>query len=142
MPNACSIPVRCVSTAPVLVRRPSTAVAAGFPSPAEDYYDGPVDLTAALIPNPAATFLVRVSGWSMRDAGIFDGDELIVDRSLPAVDGRVVVALIDGEFTVKRLRMRGRSVILEAANSDYPPIVVRDPGFRVWGVVRTVIHHV
>ena len=129
--------------APLLLHRVSCAVAAGFPSPAEDYYDGPVDLTAALVPNPASTFVVRVSGNSMEGAGIFDGDELLVDRSLPVANGRVVVAVLDGEFTVKRLARRGGRVCLEAEHPDYAPILVHDGAdFRVWGVVRTVIHHV
>ena len=116
-------------------------MSAGFPNPAEDYYDGPIDLVRELVPNPAATFVCRVSGWSMRGAGIFDGDELLVDRSLPVDDGRIVVGLLDGEFTVKRFRRRGGRIVLESERPDYPPTVVQDNDFRVWGVVRHAIHH-
>ena len=129
-------------SAPVWVRWALSAVPAGFPSPAQDYDTDPVDLVRALVPNPAATFVCRVSGHSMVGAGIYDGDELLVDRSLPVVDGRVVVAILDGEFIVKRFRRRGRAVVLESEHPDYPPLVVTDPDFFVWGVVRRVIHHV
>lgn len=127
----------------MLVRWALSAVPAGFPSPAQDYDTDPVDLVRALVPNPAAMFVCRVSGHSMVGAGIYDGDELLVDRSLPVVDGRIVVAVLaDGEFTVKRYRDTRSGVVLESEHPDYPPIVIRDAESRVWGVVRTVIHHV
>lgn len=79
----------------------------------------------------------------MVGAGIHDGDELLVDRSLPVVDGRIVVAVLaDGEFTVKRFRRTPSGVVLESEHPDYPPITIRDSESRIWGVVRTVIHHV
>ncbi|ASR40006.1 peptidase S24 (plasmid) [Prauserella marina] len=116
-------------------------VAAGFPSPAEDYYTGPVSLDRNLIRNPASTFVLRVSGDSMIEAGISDGDEVLVDRSLTPGDGDVVVAVLHDEFTLKRLRLRPPR--LEPANPEFPVIPVpRDgEGFDVWGVVTTVIHH-
>jgi DNA polymerase V len=117
-------------------------VPAGFPSPAEDYYDGPIDLDAHLIRNPAATFIMRISGRSMEGAGIHDGDEIIVDRSLRAVDGSIIVAVLDNEFTCKTLRTDPPR--LEPANPDFEPIPIPIPeeGITVWGVVTTVIHHV
>lgn len=115
-------------------------VPAGFPSPAEEYYGGPLSLDEHLIRNRAATFVLRVSGWSMRDAGIADGDEIIVDRSLKAVDGSIVVAVVDGEFTVKTLRTHPPR--LEPANPDYPVIPIPEEGITAWGVVTVVIHHV
>ena len=141
--NGCTVPVAWVESAPVWVRWAVSAVPAGFPSPAQDYDTDPVDLVRALVPNPAATFVCRVSGHSMVGAGIHDGDELLVDRSLPVVDGRIVVAVLaDGEFTVKRFRRTGSGVVLESEHPDYPPIAIRDSESRIWGVVRTVIHHV
>ncbi|MET9260484.1 translesion error-prone DNA polymerase V autoproteolytic subunit [Amycolatopsis sp. NPDC004079] len=115
-------------------------VPAGFPSPAEDYYAGPVSLDRNLLRNPA-TFVLRVSGDSMVEAGISDGDEIIVDRSLTPDDGDVVVAVLYDEFTVKRLRLRPPQ--LEPANPAFPVIPLpRDgEGFEVWGVVTAVIRH-
>ncbi len=117
------------------------AVAAGFPSPADDYMEGRLDLNTHLVRHPAATFFVRVTGDSMLGAGIHPGDLLVVDRSLEPVDRKVVIAVIDGELTVKRIRMRGSAILLEPENSDYPPIEIdRDMNFEVWGVVTSVIH--
>ena len=99
-----------------------TPVSAGWPSPAQDYFDGHIDLSKHLIPRPSATFLVRVSGCSMRDAGIADGDELIVDRSLRARDGQIVVAVVDDEFVVKTLRTRPPRLV--AAHPDYPDMLL------------------
>ncbi|WP_394468248.1 LexA family protein [Kutzneria buriramensis] len=115
-------------------------VPAGFPSPAEDYYDGPIDLDAHLIRNPAATFIMRISGRSMEGVGIHDGDEIIVDRSLRAGDGSIIVAVLDNEFTCKTLRTDPPR--LEPANPDFEPIPIPEEGITVWGVVTTVIHHV
>lgn len=116
-------------------------VSAGFPSPAEDYIEGRLDLNQYLIKNPAATFFVKVSGSSMIDAGIHDGDILIVDRSLQAADKKVVIAVVKGELAVRRIRTEGSRLTLIAENRDYKPLrVEEDMGFEVWGVVTNVIH--
>ena len=116
-------------------------LAAGFPSPADDYIEGRLDLNRHLIKHPAATFFVRVSGDSMIDAGIHHGDLLVVDRSLDAVDGNVIVAALDGELTVKRLSKRGESLRLLPANADYQPIeILTQQSFEIFGVVTNVIH--
>ncbi|WP_026533868.1 translesion error-prone DNA polymerase V autoproteolytic subunit [Arthrobacter sp. H14] len=118
-------------------------VPAGFPSPAQDYYDGSIDLNKHLIQDSTSTFIVRVSGESMSGAGISDGDELIVDRSLTPVDGSVVVAILDGELTVKRLRITASGVVLQAENHDYPDITVPEMSdLSVWGTVTRCLHHV
>jgi len=119
-----------------LVRMPG-----GFPSPAEDYLEGSLDLNRHLLRHPAATFYFRVTGDSMRDAGIHSGDLLVVDRSLEPRDGSVVVAVVGGDFTVKRLRLKGGRPRLEAENPAHPPLDLPDPSdFKVWGVVTYCIH--
>jgi DNA polymerase V len=116
-------------------------VAAGFPSPADDYLEGQLDLNQHLIKHPVATFFVRVAGDSMVRAGIHPGDLLIVDRSLEVRDGRVVIAVVDGELLVKRLRQRGECVYLVAENPSYPSLLITEAmDFSVWGVVTNVIH--
>jgi DNA polymerase V len=116
-------------------------VAAGFPSPAEDHVDSKLDLNRHFIKNPAATFFVRVSGDSMTGAGIHNGDLLIVDRSLEPLPGRVVIAVINGEHTVKRLHREGDRILLLAENADYPPIEVSEmEELHIWGVVTCVLH--
>ncbi len=116
-------------------------IPAGFPSPAEDYIEQQLDLHQHLVKHPAATFFVKVSGDSMQGAGIFSGDLLIVDRSLPPLNGKIVVAILNGEFTVKRLRIHGKKIWLLAENPTYPPISVGEENeFQVWGVVTYVIH--
>ena len=124
-------------------RRPlyQQPVTAGFPSPAEDHIDSKLDLNRHYIKNPAATFYVRVDGDSMIGAGIHSGDLLIVDRSIEPVPGKVVIAVINGEHTVKRLRREGNHVLLVAENADYPPIMVSElQELHIWGVVTEVIH--
>ncbi|YCI01036.1 translesion error-prone DNA polymerase V autoproteolytic subunit (plasmid) [Arthrobacter sp. D2-10] len=119
------------------------SIPAGFPSPAQDYYDKGIDLNAHLIKDVTSTFIVRVSGESMVGAGISDGDELIVDRSLTAVDGSVVVAVLDGELTIKRLRITPGGVVLAAENPSFPDIVVPELGdLSIWGVVTRCLHYV
>lgn len=115
---------------------------AGFPSPADDHLEPSIDLLELLIPNRPATFLWRVDGHSMRDAGIFHDDILIVDRSLEARDGDVVVAIVNGERSLKRLRLDGRRPRLTFENSDYPDTyaVPDDAQVEVWGVVRANVH--
>ncbi len=116
-------------------------VQAGFPSPADDYVEGRLDLNAHLVRHPAATFFVRVAGDSMINAGIRPDDILVVDRSLDAADRRVVIAVIDGELTVKRLRMQNGRISLMAENPDYPDIEIQPSmAFEIWGVVTHVIH--
>lgn len=120
-----------------------TSVEAGFPSPAEDYIEGSLDLNRHLIKHPAATFFVKVSGNSMIGAGIFPGDILIVDRSLDAVDKKIVIAVVDRELTVKRLRIRSGRPFLEPENDQYSPIeITTEMSFEIWGVVTNVIHKV
>jgi DNA polymerase V len=116
-------------------------IRAGFPSPADDCLEKNICLQDLLIEHPAATFLVKVEGHSMRDAGIFDGDLAVVDRAVTAAHGKIVVAVIDGEFTLKRLSYRGGSCFLESANDSFAPIEVSDCSDNcVWGVVTSVIH--
>jgi len=113
---------------------------AGFPSPAEDHIDKNLDLNEHLIRRPAATFFVRVSGKSMIGAGINDGALLVVDRSEDARDGRVVVAVVEGAHTVKRLRRKDGRCWLESANPTFSDIQVIDDESRVWGVVTFAIN--
>lgn len=119
----------------------ASRVAAGFPSPAADYVEGRIDLNTLLVKHPAATFLVRVQGDSMIGAGIHPHDILIVDRSITPSDGRIVIAVLSGELTVKRLQTRADHVTLLPENPAYEPIVVNDNNeFMIWGVVTNVIH--
>jgi len=117
------------------------SVAAGFPSPADDYVETGIDLNEQLIARPSSTFFLRVSGDSMIGAGIHHGDLLIVDRSVEPRHGRVVVAAVEGAFTLKRLvRHQGR-LRLEAAHPAYPPLELSDADdTRLWGVAIHVIH--
>ena len=117
-----------------------TRVQAGFPSPAQGEYADSIDLNRALITNPAATFCARVIGNSMVDAGINEGDLLIIDRSITPHDGNIAVCFIDGDFTVKRLSVREEGVFLTPANASFPEIqVTEDSSFQVWGVVSHII---
>ena len=126
------------------------SVVAGFPSPAEQYLEPPLDLNELLVKRPAATYFVRVEGDSMIGAGIHDGDLLVVDRSLTPADGDVVIASVDGEFTVKTYRCamkpgadgrKRRCITLEPANPDYPAIVISSGQELVmFGKVTAVIH--
>ena len=116
-------------------------VSAGFPSPAQDYYDGYLNLHQYLVPDPNNVFFVRASGDSMVGAGIHDGDLLIVDRSKKKPNGKVVIASLNGEFTLKRLFQTRERFELQPENPDYPSIPVSvDDDFQLWGVVRHVIH--
>ena len=117
------------------------AVAAGFPSAADDCIEKKLDLNELLIKHPAATFFVRVEGDSMLNAGIHSGDILVVDRSLPATYGKIIVAIFNGEFTVKRLLFKQSKKILSPENPLYPVIEIpTESDFQVWGVVTSVIH--
>ena len=125
---------------PLRLRRYTSRVAAGFPSPADDHLEGPLDLNDHLVAHPAATFVVRVEGDSMVGAGIRDGDLLVVDRAREAKSGAIVVAVVDGELTVKRLRIGRQGIRLEAENPAYKPIVVRESAdLVIWGVVAHAI---
>ena len=116
-------------------------VAAGFPSPAEDYVDVGIDLKEQLSRHPTSTFFLHVSGNSMTDAGIHDGDLLVVDRSLDPRPGKVVVAVLDGAFTLKRLVRHHGRLRLEAAPPDYPPLELHRCGeVPIWGVALHVLH--
>ena len=116
-------------------------VRAGFPSPADDYVSASLDLNEHLIQNKEATFYLRAKGHSMIGAGIQDGDLLIVDRLLTPSNRCVVIAQIDGEFTVKRLSKRGNKIRLLAENPDFAPIEFQDgQELLIWGVVTNVVH--
>ena len=125
-----------------LVRQPlhvwtaPTTLQCGFPSPAEDHAEQRLDLSSLLIQQPDATFFMRVRGPSMRDAGIEDGDLVVIDRSINAKHGQIVVAVVDGEFTIKRLYKKRNLVRLEAANPTFPNIELKDgQELVIWGVV-------
>ena len=121
----------------------SSKVSAGFPSPAEDYIDKKLDLNEHLIKHPAATFFVKVEGNSMINAGIHNGDTLIVDRAIEPVDKKIVVAVINGELTMKRIKKINDKLYLMPENDEFKPLeVTEDSDFQVWGVVTNVIHPV
>ncbi|NCA72094.1 MAG: translesion error-prone DNA polymerase V autoproteolytic subunit [Sphingobacteriia bacterium] len=128
-PRACALPLF------------GARVPAGFPSPADDDLEGPLDLNEHLIRHPAATFFLRVQGDSMTGAGIHDGDLLVVDRALEPRSGSIVVAAVDGELTLKRLKLAGGRVWLVPENPSYAPLEVHgEMGLVVWGVVAHVVH--
>jgi DNA polymerase V len=111
-------------------------IAAGFPSPAQDYIDLKIDLNTELITNPSSTFYARVKGTSMQDAGIMDGDILVIDKSLEPKDGDTAVCFIDGEFTLKYIKFETDVIYLVPANSKFEPIkVTEDNNFCIWGIV-------
>lgn len=116
-------------------------VSAGFPSPAEDDFAEKLDLNDYLIKHPAATFFMRVRGNSMLNAGIHENDILIVDRSLKPVDGRIVIAAIDGQLTIRRLKKQNGCMLLLAENPhDNPVKIKQDNDIYIWGVITNVIH--
>ncbi len=116
-------------------------IPAGFPSPAQDYIEDSLDLNEYLVNHPASTYFVRVDGESMINAGIYPDDILIVDRSLEATHNRVVIAFLDGELTVKRLKIRDGRYHLVPDNQDYPPLEIEEwMDMAIWGVVTYVIH--
>lgn len=117
-----------------------SGVHAGFPSPADDFIERRLDLGRALVPHPDATFFARVEGDSMRDECIEEGDLLVVDKSVEAADGDLAVCYLDGEFTLKRIRMRAGRVRLVASNPRYEAIeVTPENDFSIWGVVTFVV---
>jgi len=119
----------------------TSAVQAGFPSPADDYMEGKLDLNKHLIKHPTATFFVRAAGESMIKVGIHHGDILIVDRSLEAKHGKIIIAAVDGELTVKRLYKSSKGTYLMPENDQYKPIKITDINdVVIWGVVTNVLH--
>ena len=121
----------------------SCKISAGFPSPADDHLEKNLDLNSYLIKHPTATFFVRVSGDSMINAGINDNDILIVDRSLKPSHGKIVIAVVDGQMTVKRLYKSSGKLVLMPENKNFKPIEITESmSIEIWGVVVTAIHSV
>lgn len=132
---------RFLSNMPAGIPLYSAKVRAGFPSPADDYIEAHLDLNEHLIKHPASTFFLIAAGDSMTGAGINNGDMLIVDRSVEPANGKIVIAAIDGELTVKRLAKSPTGVQLLPANPIYPPIDITDSqDLVIWGVVTHIIH--
>jgi DNA polymerase V len=120
-----------------------SSVRAGLPTMADDHVEEHISVNDLLVRKPSATFFVRVQGDSMLNAGIHDGDLLVVDRSLPATHGKIVIAVLDGDLTVKRLDTKGPRTVLRAENPAFDDLVVGDETeFGIWGVVTNVIHQV
>ena len=131
------MPVRKISI-PLLVN----SVSAGFPSPADDYTEQNIDLNEHLIRNPFSTFFLRVQGYSMVDSGIQDQDLIIVDKSLIAKTGDIVIAMVDGSFTIKRLDKKNNELYLKSENHNYPDINFKNHvDIQIWGVVTYSIHN-
>ena len=132
--SSCSAPVPYVSGLTAL--EIDTSVCAGFPSPAEDFQAERIDVLKQIILHPQATYTLRVRGDSMRDEGIFDGDVILVDRAIKPRHGHIVVAVVDGAFTCKKLWLRGGKLKLQAANPAFEDIIPREgQTIEVWGVV-------
>ena len=116
-------------------------VSAGFPSPADDYTEESIDLNEHLITNPFSTFFLRVKGDSMINSGIYDKDLIIVDKSLTPKPGNIVIAMIEGEFTVKRFSIKNNKLYLKAENHNYPDFKFKNHiDVQIWGVVIYSIH--
>jgi DNA polymerase V len=131
--------LRAATAVPALGRR----VRAGKPTSGDDYREDAVDLGKHLVRDPKSTFVMKVDGWSMRDAGIADGDELVVDRGVAAEDGRIVIADIDGELTVKRLKRTVTGWLLQASNPDFADVPIGEKNdLHIWGVVTRVLRAV
>lgn len=132
-------PALSLARGPLLAR----PVPAGFPSPADDYVEGRIDLNSHLVAHREATFFIRVAGDSMTAFGIHDGDLLVVDRAVEAIDRSIVIAVLEGEFTVKQLCRDAQGCLLRAGNAAYPDIRVgAEQALTIWGVVRWSIHEV
>ncbi len=120
-----------------------TRIPAGYPSPGDNYIEKKLDLNEYLIKHPAATFFVRVEGDSMINGGIHSADILVVDRAITACHGDIVIAIVNGEVTIKRLVMKSDKLYLVAENSKYPPFeITPEMNFEIWGKVTYVIHKV
>jgi DNA polymerase V len=118
----------------------SEGIKAGFPSPAEDFQNTTLNITQEIVKNPASTFYARVSGTSMIDDGISDGDILVVDKSVQPYEGCIAICFVDGEFTLKHVEIKPDCIMLVPANKAFKPIkVTPDEDFVIWGVVRYVI---
>lgn len=129
-----------VSEAPLWGLLLKSTVCAGFPSPAEDLGAQRIDLTTLLVTHTQATYFLKASGHSMVEAGIFDGDIMVVDKAIKPRHGHIVVAVVDGDFTVKRLYQRAGRIKLRAANVTFPEIVPKEgQTIEVWGVVTATI---
>lgn len=130
-----------LTASPLWLQAACVSVAAGFPSPAEDHQVERIELMNQLVKHPQATFYVRIQGDSMRDAGILDGSVVLVDKALKPRHGHIVIAVVDGDFTCKRLYQRGDTMRLKPENPAYPDIVPKDgQTVEVWGVVVATIH--
>ena len=135
------MPCKLVAEKQIPVQFYDFGVSAGFPSPADDYKEKKLDLNDLLIRQPEATFFAKASGDSMIGAGIHDGDMLIVDRSITPSDGKIVIAVVNGELTVKRFKVSGRNEQLHSENPKYSPINLSEgDSISVWGVVTNVVH--
>tara|TARA_B100001094_G_scaffold161172_1_gene155904 strand:- start:2859 stop:3287 length:429 start_codon:yes stop_codon:yes gene_type:complete len=120
----------------------TTSISAGFPSPAEDHMDVSLDINEYLVKHPSSTFYIYVKGDSMINSGIFDGDLMIVDRSLEVKSNSIVVAVINGEFTVKKIKKDSGNIYLIPDNKNYKPILLENSmDFQIWGIVTHTIHH-
>ena len=120
----------------------TTSISAGFPSPAEDHMDVSLDINEYLVKHPSSTFYIYVRGDSMINSGIFDGDLLIIDKSLEVKSNSIVVAVINGEFTVKKIKKDSDNLYLIPDNKNYKPILLEtNMDFQIWGVVTHAIHH-
>lgn len=125
---------------PVEIPLAESSVHAGFPSPADDFLEGQLDLNSLVIRHPEATFFARVEGDSMKDEGIVEGDILVVDKSIEPYNGCLAVAFVDGEFTLKRVKMEPDKILLIPANPKYKIIEISpDSEFAVWGVVNYIV---
>jgi DNA polymerase V len=119
----------------------ASKVKAGFPSPADDFIEKPLDLNDLVIKHKAATFFIKVEGTSMEDAFIFEGDILVIDRAQKPLNKSIVLAIINGEFTVKRLLQKKEGIFLVAEKKGFKPIVITSSmDFEIWGVVTYIIH--
>ena len=128
---------------PLEIPLAESGVHAGFPSPADDFLEGSLDLNSLVIRHPEATFFARVEGDSMKDEGIVEGDILVVDKSIEPYDGCLAVAFVDGEFTLKRVRKEPDKILLVPANPKYKVIEISPENeFAVWGVVNWVLKYV
>ena len=126
---------------PVILKLYASQIPAGFPSPADDFAEKTLDLNDYLIGNKSATFLVKVQGESMINTGIFDGDLLVIDRSKDFIHGKVILGVLNGEFTVKRLELKKDKVFLLPENDQFNKIeITEEMDFKIWGVVTFAIH--